>query len=209
MPSGLGNLKNLQTLGWFVVSQENNVNRKDVGGLDELKCLNNLKGVLELELGSDFECGWADDKLTSYVTGAASLHMKSKLVSLCIGFSGSQSKEKSKIVLEGLQPHSNLRHLEIEGYKGERLPSWIMRWGQLSYNSLPNLVEIVLCGFPNCRHLCSFGRLPHLKVLTLINMHQLEDYVENTSTAAGSLHPSPTNCLATASAPKPLFQSLE
>jgi len=84
----------------------------------------------------------------------------------------------------------------------------MMSWGRLPYNSLPNLVEITLSRFQNCRYLSSFGRLPHLKVLTISEMEQLE-YVENTSTAAGSPHPSLSHPLATASPPNPLFPSLE
>ncbi|KAJ8442123.1 hypothetical protein Cgig2_007961 [Carnegiea gigantea] len=202
MPLGLGNLTNLQTLGRFVVRTGNRSNNKGVGGLDELNFLNNLKGKLELVLDSDFEYERVNEKLM------ANLEEKSKLVFLRINLYSKQSKEKSEIVLEGLQPHPNLRIMYTRGYNGERLPSWMMSWGQLPYNSLPNLVQIELCGFNNCRYLCSFDRLPHLKFLTLWIMDQLE-YVENTSTAIGSPHPTPSNPLATTSAPNPLFPSLE
>ncbi|KAJ8442127.1 hypothetical protein Cgig2_007965 [Carnegiea gigantea] len=202
MPLGLGNLTNLQTLGRFVVRTGNRSNNKGVGGLDELNCLNNLKGELKLVLDSDFEYEGANEKLM------ANLKEKSKLVVLSIFMCFKQSKEKSEIVLESLQPHPNLRHLCIVGYNGERLPSWMMSWGQLPYNSLPNLVRITLSNFDNCIYLCSFGRLPYLRFLTLGSMRQLE-YVENRSTTTGSPHSAPSNPLATASAPNPLFPSLE
>ncbi|KAJ8442108.1 hypothetical protein Cgig2_007946 [Carnegiea gigantea] len=196
MPLGLGNLTNLQTLRRFVVRTGNRSNNNGVGGLDELNCLNNLKGELELVLDSDFD------------HEGANLKEKKKLVCLIIDMCFRQSKEKSEIMLEGLQPHPNLRRLWIGLYNGERLPSWMMSWGQLPYNSLPNLVRIQLFDFNNCTYLCSFGRLPHLKFLTLATMHQLE-YVENRSTTTGSPHPAPSNPLATASTPNPLFPSLE
>ncbi|KAJ8442109.1 hypothetical protein Cgig2_007947 [Carnegiea gigantea] len=202
MPLGLGNLTNLQTLGRFAVRTGNRTNNEGVGGLDELNCLSNLKGELALVLDSDFEHEGANEKLM------ANLKEKKKLAYLSIHMFFKQSKEKSEIVLEGLQPHPNLRRLWVKRYDGERLPSWMMSWGQLPYNSLPNLVRIQLSDFNNCRYLCSFGRLPHLKFLKLSYMRQLE-YVENTSTATGSPHPTPTNPPATVSAPNPLFPSLE
>ena len=119
-----------------------------------------------------------------------------------------QSEEKSERVLEGLQPHPNVRNLCIKRYEGKRLPSWMISWGQIPHNSLPNLVRIELFAFNNCTYLCSFGRLPHLKVLKLVCMDTLE-YVENASTTTGSPHPTPSNPLATTSAPNPLFPSLE
>ncbi|KAJ8450749.1 hypothetical protein Cgig2_021221 [Carnegiea gigantea] len=202
MPLGLGNLTNLQTLGWFVVREGHMSNSNAVGWLDELNCLNNRKGRLGLVLDFDFEYGWANKKLM------ANLKEKEKLVSLSIQLPDKESKEKSKILLEGLQPHHSLRHLSIVFYSGERLPSWMMSWGQLPYNSLPNLVRIELCVFDNCTDFCSFGRLPHLKFLPLKSVRQLE-YVENTRTTTGSPHPTPSNPLATASAPNPSFPSLE
>ncbi|KAJ8442112.1 hypothetical protein Cgig2_007950 [Carnegiea gigantea] len=66
----------------------------------------------------------------------------------------------------------------------------------------------IASGYVESRYLCSFGRLPHLKFLTLERMCQLE-YVENTSTAYGSPHPTRSNPRATTSAPNPLFPSLE
>ncbi|KAJ8450751.1 LOW QUALITY PROTEIN: hypothetical protein Cgig2_021223 [Carnegiea gigantea] len=193
MPLGLGNLTNLQTLRRFVVRTGNRSNNKGVGGLDGLNCLNNLKGKLELVLDSDFEHGWANDKLVSYIA-RANLQEKEKLVSLHMDLCHEQSEEKSETALEGLQPHPNGRGYQV----GCQIP----------HNSFPNLVRIELYAFNNYTYLCSFRRLPHLKVLKLVCMDTLE-YVENTSTNTGSPHPTPSNPLATTLAPNPLFPSLE
>ncbi|KAK1667735.1 hypothetical protein QYE76_055894 [Lolium multiflorum] len=63
-------------------------------------------------------------------------------------------------VLEGLQPHSDLKELMIKGFPGVRLPSW------LAGSFLPNLQTIHIC---NCRNteLPPLGRLPFLKNLNI------------------------------------------
>ncbi|CAO2166759.1 unnamed protein product [Urochloa humidicola] len=63
-------------------------------------------------------------------------------------------------VLEGLQPHIDLKVLMIKGFPGVRFPSW------LASSSLPNLQTIHIC---NCRSevLPPLGQLPFLKNLDI------------------------------------------
>ena len=50
-----------------------------------------------------------------------------ELTTLSIAFNHKHiSKDKSEIVLNGLQPHIKLRYLEILYYRGENLPSWMI-----------------------------------------------------------------------------------
>ncbi|KAF8751302.1 hypothetical protein HU200_012180 [Digitaria exilis] len=63
-------------------------------------------------------------------------------------------------VLEGLQPHLDLKELMIKGFPGVKFPSW------LTISSLPNLQTIHIC---NCRSKVfpPLGQLPFLKNLNI------------------------------------------
>ncbi|GAU47687.1 hypothetical protein TSUD_245770 [Trifolium subterraneum] len=69
-------------------------------------------------------------------------------------------------VLEVLQPHSNLKRLQIDEYEGLLLPSWI--------SILSNLVSLKLWNCKNCVRLPSIGKLQSLKTLTLFNMDNIK-----------------------------------
>ncbi|XP_011001596.1 PREDICTED: putative disease resistance protein RGA4 [Populus euphratica] len=66
-------------------------------------------------------------------------------------------------VLDGLQPHSNLKKLSIDGYGGSKFPNWMMNLNLM----LPNLVEMQLRACENCEQLLPFGKLQFLKNLEL------------------------------------------
>ncbi|GAU28687.1 hypothetical protein TSUD_215940 [Trifolium subterraneum] len=69
-------------------------------------------------------------------------------------------------VLEVLQPHSNLKRMEIWYYEGLLLPSWI--------SILSNLVSLQLWNCNNCVRLPSIGKLQYLKRLRLYNIRNLK-----------------------------------
>uniref|UniRef100_A0A803M608 Uncharacterized protein n=1 Tax=Chenopodium quinoa TaxID=63459 RepID=A0A803M608_CHEQI len=96
-----------------------------------------------------------------------------------------------KAILEGLQPHHNLRKLLIEGYGDDSFPNWASLGG-LSL-ALPNLLHIELNNLPTCRHLPSFGELAFLEKLILLMLEKVE-YME---TGKLSLPPSSTSQPAT------------
>jgi structure-specific endonuclease subunit SLX1 len=74
------------------------------------------------------------------------------------------SEANSEDVLCALEPHSNMKKLEISGYRGSKFPDWMMEL------RLPNLVEISLESCMNCEHLPPFGKLRFLKHLQLKRM---------------------------------------
>ena len=141
--------------------------------ISELEWLNNLAG--ELSIADLVNVKNLED------AKSANLKLKTTLLSLALSwhengdylfgswsFPPSQQRksviqENNEEVLEGLQPHSNLKKLKIYGYGGSRLPNWMTNLNM----TLPNLVEMELSAFPNCEQLPPLGKLQFLKSLVL------------------------------------------
>uniref|UniRef100_A0A7N2LCW5 Disease resistance protein RGA3 n=1 Tax=Quercus lobata TaxID=97700 RepID=A0A7N2LCW5_QUELO len=90
--------------------------------------------------------------------------------------------------LEGLQPHPNLKGLDLSYYMGVRIPSWV--------SSLTNLVHFRLSSNKRLQHLPPINQLPFLKVVFLHNMKALkyisdEDSVSNVLGASSSSSKTP------------------
>ncbi|KAI5559538.1 hypothetical protein BDE02_17G118200 [Populus trichocarpa] len=156
MPCGMGQLICLRKLTMFIVGGENG--RR----ISELESLNNLAGELSIAYLVNVK-NLEDAK-------SANLELKTALLSLTLSWNGNRTKsviqENSEEVLEGLQPHSNLKKLMIWGYGGSRFPNWMMNLNM----TLPNLVEMELSACPNCEQLPPLGKLQLLKNLVLRGM---------------------------------------
>ncbi|KAF9616069.1 hypothetical protein IFM89_028535 [Coptis chinensis] len=174
LPEGIGKLRNLRHLelaGVFNLSYFPQ-------GLERLNCLRTLSKVI---LGSSGGkgCQIGELKLLNHIQGAlriegleqaadskrAELKNKEKLRSLALLFSEERQDENRKrieSVLDGLQPHTNLAKLFIEGYEGNNFPSWLS-----SNTALPNLVNLELSCCNQCFELPGFGRLQNLQCLYL------------------------------------------
>ncbi|KAJ6370980.1 hypothetical protein OIU77_001482 [Salix suchowensis] len=154
MPSGMGQLGCLRKLGMFIVG-------KEVGHhIGELQRLNYIGGELSIK-DLDNVQGLADAQ-------NANLARKTYLQSLSLSWredeSSSLSGANSEDVLCALEPHSNMKKLQISGYHGSKFPDWMLE------SRLPNLVEISLQSCMNCEHLPPFGKLRFLKHLQLKRM---------------------------------------
>ncbi|GLU05074.1 hypothetical protein SLE2022_221940 [Rubroshorea leprosula] len=133
MPANLGRLTNLQTLPLFFVSTTKG--RK----IEELGSLRGLKGGLQIRKLDLVEGKSEAEK--------AKLHEKAvDVLQLCWRKEGNRDI-LDEDVLEGLQPHSNIRRLSIEGYGGRNLASWMLKSSK-ELLSLNNLVELRIsnCG---------------------------------------------------------------
>jgi Leucine-rich repeat (LRR) protein len=118
----------------------------------------------------------------------AKLCNKSKLRSLILEWSGytgesSEDPKKDEIVLEKLQPHRNLELFTLNGYRGTRLPGWIMGLE----SSLPNLTLITLCNLVHCEQFPPFKHLPSLEVLEIHNAPRIKRVETDLQTSKGSL----------------------
>ncbi|XP_052304170.1 putative disease resistance protein RGA3 isoform X11 [Populus trichocarpa] len=150
MPSGMGQLTCLRKLGMFIVGTEAGHH------IGELQRLNYIGGELSIkDLGN---VQGVTDAQNAYLT------RKTNLQSLSLSWREDSTSKISEDVLCALEPHSNMKKLEISGYRGSKFPYWMMEL------RLPNLVEISLESCMNCEHLPPFGKLQFLKSLQLKRM---------------------------------------
>ncbi|KAK2430332.1 putative disease resistance protein RGA1 [Trifolium repens] len=148
----IGKLSCLRTLSLYIVSLEAGNSLTELRDLNlcgklSIKGLNNVGSLSEAQ--------------------AANLMCKKDLQELCLSWKiKTPTIMNAEQLLEVLQPHLNLKHLEIDYYEGLLLPSWI--------SILSNLVDLQLRGCKNCVRLPSLGKLQSLKRLVLINMVNLK-----------------------------------
>ncbi|KAG5582639.1 hypothetical protein H5410_053266 [Solanum commersonii] len=155
LPNSICKLYNLQT---FRVNdcyslkelpyEMGNMIRRRIG---ELGCLKNLRGELtinELELV---------EKSNIYKLAYVWFHDEPEGCETIV-----------EHVLDGLQPHTNLKALEVKNYLGTRFPSWFRE------ESLPNLVKLKLSGCKRCKEILWLGQLKLLRHLELLGLHKVE-----------------------------------
>jgi hypothetical protein len=152
MPTNLGKLKCLQTLTKFIVSKHGGY------GIEELGKLTNLRGSLPIfELQNVETCTDTKDGCLRDLKHLKELVMEWKV--------DANASESHIIVLDSLQPHSNLKSLTIKGYGGQSFPDWV---GHSSFSNISSL------HLENCNHCCSLpplGKLPSLQELFIFGFH--------------------------------------
>ncbi|XAR65478.1 hypothetical protein NMG60_11009619 [Bertholletia excelsa] len=149
MPIGLSKMSSLQSLSAFYVAKH--------GGsrLGELKnlCLGKSLGLLNLQnIGSSME--------------ALEANLKNKNLDELALLWGEETEDSQEhmVVLENLQPNTNLRRLIISNYIGSRFPDWI------GHSSYANMVCLHLSCCKNCFFLPPLGQLPFLEALYIDGM---------------------------------------
>ncbi|CAK9167526.1 unnamed protein product [Ilex paraguariensis] len=152
MPAGLGQLKHLQTLSIFIVGSDGG---QQIGELEEL----NLSGELTIK--------GLHNVRDSEDARSANLKRKQDLCALILDYGDIKTDnllDNDEEILDGLQPHPNLKKLSIWSYQGLKFPNWMLDL------DLQNLIEISLVGCKRCEHLPPLGKLPSLKVLSIVAM---------------------------------------
>ncbi|KAH7676433.1 P-loop containing nucleoside triphosphate hydrolase protein [Dioscorea alata] len=154
----IGNLKFLQELEQFSVIRE------DGHRIEELKDMKQLRGVLRI---SDLYAVHTEEEAKQ-----AKLNEKEHISKLELHWTWTLekvdiSKGSDDLVLEGLQPHQNLKELEIFRYGGAKTPSWL----QCGY--LTNLEALEIRSCENCDLRLS-GQLRCLKFLKIHGMRKLQ-----------------------------------
>ncbi|XP_027337070.1 putative disease resistance protein RGA3 [Abrus precatorius] len=157
MAVGLGKLRSLQFLQIFVVgdSQETKY-----GTLNELKDLNYLRGELHIK---------NLNHVGEVTLESQDVNLKEKkfLQSLTLSWWREDIRNSDSLqLLKNLEPHHNLKRLNVIHYPGVLFPNWL--------SLLTNVVDIYLFGLCNCRCLPPLERLPSLKSLMINCLFELE-----------------------------------
>ena len=167
MPKDLGRLTSLQTLQLFTVNP-------DAGcRIEELKHLNKLKGELDI-----YNLEHVRDKEEAK---RANIIEKTKLYKLGFHWDIDSNREdrydgeyNDEAVLEGLQPHQNLKSLSITGFKGKSFSSWMLTGRDVRDGSLfDSLIDITLRLCSECEQVPPLGHLPCLRVLKIQGMNSV------------------------------------
>uniref|UniRef100_A0A5B7BJU5 Putative disease resistance protein RGA3 n=1 Tax=Davidia involucrata TaxID=16924 RepID=A0A5B7BJU5_DAVIN len=168
MPLEMGRLTCLQTLPAFSVGEGRGLR------IEELGNLKNLKGQLVIcnleQVSSKEEARRAD------------LSRKASVFQLAFHWRRSEEDDSIKYeeVLEGLQPHPNLKCLTILFFDGYKFPSWVMKMAvringeSSSLLPLDNLVNIKLSCCNRCEKIPMLGQLQHLRDLELSEMDNVK-----------------------------------
>ncbi|XP_077237406.1 putative disease resistance protein RGA3 [Tasmannia lanceolata] len=167
---GIGKLTSLQTLPKFKVCKESGCQ------IGELKNMRNIKGRLELKnmrnIKGRLEISGLEDVQNIEEAKEANLKDKKYLNELSLEWVRDDSSQDGGVnddgVLEGLQPHANLKELHIKSYGGVSFPSWM--------SHLSNLTCFAVEDCRNCEHLFPLDcQLPSLCKLTLQNCPKLQE----------------------------------
>eukprot|EP00258_Populus_trichocarpa_P025594 XP_024441613.1 putative disease resistance protein RGA3 isoform X3 [Populus trichocarpa] len=170
VPAEVRLLTRLQTLPFFVLGQNHMV--------EELGCLNELRGELQI---SKLE------KVRDREEAEEAKLREKRMNKLVFKWSDDEvnSSVRNEDVLEGLQPHPDIRSLTIGGYGGENFSSWILQ--------LNNLTVLRLNGCSKLRQLPTLGCLPRLKILKMSGMPNVKcigkEFYSSSSGSAAVLFP--------------------
>jgi hypothetical protein len=155
MPINLGKLKCLQTFTRFVVSKHSG------SYIEELGKLTNLRGSLPI-----FELQNVESPMNAKEGSLRDVkHLKELVLEWRVD--AINASEVQIMVLDSLQPHTNLKNLAINGYGGKSFPNWV---GHASF------IYIASLRLEYCNHCCSLpplGQLPSLQNLSIVGLDKV------------------------------------
>ncbi|KAL1338121.1 hypothetical protein AAHE18_10G188200 [Arachis hypogaea] len=151
IPAQIARLENLQTLSGFVVSRQQNGLK-----VGELQKFPNLQGKLCIS------------KLQNIVdpcdASQANMKKKEQIEDLSLEWDSCTAQESQHLVLEHLQPSTNLKKLTIKFYGGTWFPNW------LGNSSFANMVYLCIRSCHYCSLLPPVGQLQNLKELIIFDI---------------------------------------
>ncbi|EEF42990.1 putative disease resistance protein RGA1 [Ricinus communis] len=173
LPSQLGKLTSLQRLPRFIIALNKecfpgSAKLKDLNGLNQLRdelCIENLGEV----------------KNDVFESKGSNLKGKKFLRSLNLNWGPIRGgdNEHDELLMQNLQPHSNLKKLHVEGYGAVKFSSWL--------SLLRGIVKITIKNCHKCQHLPPLHELRTLKFLSLQELTNLEYIDDGSSQPSSSL----------------------
>ncbi|KAG1366784.1 putative Disease resistance protein RGA2 [Cocos nucifera] len=165
-PNAIGDLKHLRYLSWMnSMSVSNGCNIGVLKHLRELRgklCIRNIENV-----------GRSEDAMDAELLNKKLLHT----LHLQWGYHSNSTPKVVAKVIDGLQPHSSLENLEIDGYSGADPPCWLATQdlNTTEFVILSNLKSITFSNCINLKLLPPLEKLPFLKFVTLEDMRALTE----------------------------------
>jgi Leucine-rich repeat (LRR) protein len=176
MPRHLGKLKKLQTLTKFIVGKHSGSGIGELKKLTNLRCRGSLSitNLQNVTSPTDADLNLVDKKYLEELELRWNRRYPEGLLLKWNCWEGNteDTSEREIVVLKSLQPHSNLKSLTIEGYRGKSFPDWV---GHPSFSNLSSL------RLSDCWECCSslpLGQLLSLEKLDLRNCPQVESFTE-------------------------------
>ncbi|KAF7117145.1 hypothetical protein RHSIM_RhsimUnG0000600 [Rhododendron simsii] len=168
MPMHISRLKDLQQLTVFVVGRCSGLGINELGEFHYLHGTISISGLQNVKSGND--------------ALEAKMSEKKYLEKLALKWDSiTEDSQNARDVLEKLEPHTNLKHLEIKNYGGTRFPTW------LGDQLFCNMVSLRLENCENCFSLPPLGQLPSLKELTIARMPNITNVGHEFYGESGSL----------------------
>ncbi|KAH0715599.1 hypothetical protein KY284_008504 [Solanum tuberosum] len=169
----LSKLKSLQVLAGakFLIGGSGGLRMEDLGEV------HNLYGSLSfLELQN------VVDKREAL---KAKMREKNHVEKLSLEWSGSTAydSQTEREILDGLHPHTNIKQLQITGYRETKISNWLA--GPLFLK----LVQLSLSNCKDCDSLPALGQLPSLKFLDIRGMHGITEVTQDFYGSSSSKKP--------------------
>lgn len=178
LPVSLAKLATIHTL-YAVVEFSNSIGwLKDFVNLKEILCiegLENINSVEDARLADLKSKPYIRELFLSWISGTQDFIIGTSLLQVCIQENDAcmiLGEDTDILLLEALQPHSNLQELTIDGYRGLTFPKWLED---------PTLcVSLDKIWVENCRYLSfiPFGNLVSIRHLSLDYCHNLQFLTE-------------------------------
>ncbi|KAL5548804.1 hypothetical protein UlMin_004035, partial [Ulmus minor] len=158
MPPQICKMKSLERLSDFVLGENDSWRIKELGELPLLGGRLRISGLHHIvDVKDVLEANLKDKKFLSQL-----------ILRWDEGNITSTQQEQDREVLEALQPHTNLKRLTIQGYRGTIFPDWV------GHESFCNMVQVVLF---DCRNVCRLPPLGQLSSLRGVLIECLDSVV--------------------------------
>ncbi|XVE80873.1 hypothetical protein DITRI_Ditri15bG0016000 [Diplodiscus trichospermus] len=203
LPKGMKNLVSLRHLvidnyqqSFEEIKYLTNLRTLPIFHVGTKRCRIGVLGYLS-ELGGELEINNLQNVRNKKEAQEAKIWRKNKLHTLTYVWDPDQREgyNNDENVLEGLEPHSNLKSLAIVYYKGENNPSWLVRKSAISasFQSI-NLVHLSLRQCWKLKNVPTLGLYPNLKFLEIVGLKNVrcigkEFYINNNNSGDITLFP--------------------